>query len=75
MLTVPVLLPSTAPDDDTEAMVTSEELHDPPLVASVSVITAPGQTESRPVIALTVGVVITVTGKMAESLPHALETL
>ena len=56
-------------------MVLSEELHEPPVVASVSVIIAPTQTELDPPIeAGAAGVEITLTATVTELVPQALET-
>jgi len=62
MIAVPAAVPLTMPDVGmTAAILVSEEVHNPPVVASVSVVVAPEQIDNVPaVIAAGSGLTVTV---------------
>jgi hypothetical protein len=61
MVEVPVATPVTTPEDDpTVATVVVELIHEPPLVASVSVIDDPAQTVLPPLIAAGAAVTVSI---------------
>ena len=62
MVALPAATPVTTPLLLTVALVASLVDHVPPLVALLNVIEAPAQTTDDPVIAVTVGFGLTVTG-------------
>ena len=73
MVVVPALLPLTTPEVFTEAIAELLLLHTPPVIASVSVITAPAQTLSAPSMVPASGKAFTVTLSVVVANPHELE--
>jgi hypothetical protein len=71
---VPAVTPLTTPvPAPTVAIVVAPELHDPPVVASVKAVAAPGHTVSVPVMAAGSG--FTVTVFTTTEGPHKLNTV
>ena len=74
MVVLPALTAVTTPPEFTLATAVLLLIHPPPVVASVNVDVEPIHILVAPVIAVTVGVAITVMAFVATTVPHAVVT-